>query len=71
MRVRDENGTITSYFTDIPLGVFVVRGDSLVLAGEVHEQSVLMKQVPLAEFEKLETKAEPPLSWDFDEDLIA
>jgi hypothetical protein len=31
----DKNGEITCYYTDIPLGLYLVRGDSMVLLGEV------------------------------------
>jgi hypothetical protein len=29
-------GNVSHYFADIPLGMYIVRGDSLVVAGEVH-----------------------------------
>lgn len=70
--LKDDNGIPRNFYSDIPLGIYVVRGDSLVLAGEVHDNAVMhMQQVSLEELEKLAVKADPPLEWDFDGDLIA
>lgn len=74
--------TAVTYYADVPLGMFVVRGDSMVLAGEVHSMSnsSLMCQVSLDEFEKhVSTKKAlaaagtdmDDTDWDFDGDLIA
>lgn len=65
------NIQLSNYFADIPLGVYVVRGDSMVLMGEVHDNSALMERVSLEELEKLSAGADAPLEWDFDGDLIA
>lgn len=66
------------YQTDIQLGLFIVRGDNVVLLGEVedaddcHDGSVQF--VSLEDFETLQEAAgERALSvdWDFDMDLVA
>jgi small nuclear ribonucleoprotein (snRNP)-like protein len=73
------------YYTDVPLGLYVVRGDSTVLSGPLspdhddpmnsnnNNQLSHSKCVSLAEYEMLcqNNKAQPPLKWDFDEDLTA
>lgn len=62
------------YYHDVPLGVYIVRGDSMVLMGELNEirEQMVMREVSLEELEKLERKeaGEDPLEWDFDHDLI-
>lgn len=69
--VKDDTGVPRNYYSDVTLGIYVVRGDSMVLAGEVHDNSALMEEVSLEELEKLAAKADAPLGWDFDGDLIA
>lgn len=70
--VKDDNGVARNFYSDIPLGIYVVRGDSMVLAGEVHDNSAqLMQEVSLEELESLAVKADAPLEWDFDGDLTA
>ena len=70
--VKDDAGNPRNYYADKPLGIFVVRGDSMVLAGDVHENSLKqMQQVSMTELEKLALTANPPLVWDFDGDLTA
>ena len=63
------------YYTDIPLGLYMVRGDSMVLLGQVHDTDTdMMKQVSLAEFEELQTKQSSDadtVEWDVDNDLVA
>lgn len=63
------------YYHDVPLGVYIVRGDSMVLMGQLNEmkEQMIMRPVDLEELEKLEQKqsGEAPLEWDFDIDLIA
>lgn len=68
------------YYADLPLGLYVVRGDSMVLTGHIpHETDstvtasvVPMKQVTLEELDQLQQPASAtPLEWDFDTDLIA
>lgn len=77
----------TTYYSDIPLGVYVIRGDSMVLLGNIaddtgtnnnNNSSMMypMKELSLDELdEKMAQKQregeEPPLTWDFDTDLIA
>jgi U6 snRNA-associated Sm-like protein LSm1 len=64
----------TLYFTDVPLGLYVVRGDSMVLSGPLlTHPSQHQKEVSLEEYESLckSELAQPPLKWDFDEDLTA
>jgi U6 snRNA-associated Sm-like protein LSm1 len=75
MVLDKSNNNITCY-TDIPLGVYVVRGDSMVLSGALNpamNQHPGMKEVSLEEFEALVEKEEnkEPQEWDFDADLIA
>jgi len=66
-----ENGNTINYFADIPLGTYVVRGDSMVLCGEVHNHWPLLEEVSLEQLEQLQKTAEPPLEWEFDLDLTA
>lgn len=74
-----ERRTVTSegicYYHDVPLGVYVVRGDSMVLMGQLNEmkERMVMREVSLEELEKLERKESngEPLVWDFDVDLVA
>jgi len=65
------NGANKNYYADIPLGMYIVRGDSLVLCGEVHNQWPLLEEVTLEELETLQDQAEAPLEWEFDLDLTA
>jgi len=65
------DGINKNYFADIPLGMYVVRGDSMVLCGEVHNHWPLLEEVSLDELEKLQETAEPTLEWEFDLDLTA
>lgn len=72
---KSNDSGITCY-TDIPLGVYVVRGDSMVLSGALNpamDQYPGMKQVSLEEFEALAEKDEneETTEWDFDTDLTA
>lgn len=46
------------YYVDVPLGVFLVRGDSVVILGEMAPEDdvkcmAVMKEVSLAEFEAM------------------
>jgi len=73
------------YQTDIELGLFVIRGDNVVLLGEVEddeeENGGLIQFVTLEEFEQLEEEearrkeesegGEEAINWDFDMDLVA
>ena len=81
------NGGAVCYQTDIKLGLFVVRGDSVVLFGEVEDDEEgrsdgSVRFVSLEEFERLEEveakrkgegeeRREEPINWDFDMDLVA
>lgn len=83
---KDEDETIC-YQTDIKLGLYIVRGDSVVLMGEVDgdeqqlENDGKIRIVSLEEFEQLEeeeTKRKEEsgevidtINWDFDMDLVA
>lgn len=63
-----------SVHADIPLGLYVVRGDSMVLLGELSaEETATSKKVSLEELEqRLEEQAgDEELEWDFDTDLVA
>ena len=59
-------------FADLPLGLYVVRGDSMVLLGQVGPDDG-MKQIELEELEGMiaAEKEEEGLEWDFDKDLLA
>lgn len=60
-----------TYFSDVPLGVYVVRGDSMVLLGQVSSDEG-MKEVELSELDEIiEKSGTPSLEWDFDKDLLA
>lgn len=77
----------TTYYSDIPLGIYIVRGDSVVLMGQVSSQpNSMMKEVSREEFLLLKEKSEERDSgeeepatknaagetqWDFDHDLVA
>ena len=81
------NGGAVCYQTDIELGLFVIRGDSVVLFGEVEDDEEgrsdgPVRFVSLEEFERLEEvearrkgegeeRWEEPVNWDFDMDLVA
>lgn len=62
------------YYHDIPLGVYIVRGDSMVLMGQLNpmKEQMIMREVGLEELEEMEKKeSQEPLNWDFDADLVA
>jgi U6 snRNA-associated Sm-like protein LSm1 len=66
---RHKDGTI--YYSDMPMGVYVVRGDSLVLLGQVGPDEG-MKKVEAEELEEMiEASKDENLVWDFDNDLLA
>lgn len=73
-------------YADIPLGLYIVRGDSVVLMGQVnnddddHDQDQStphgMKRMELEELQEMISKEEEQeqeeiLEWDFDKDLQA
>ena len=62
------------YYADLPLdGLYIARGESLVLVGAVEDDDhhPLQQAVPLEELSALAGRALRPLEWDFDNDLIA
>jgi small nuclear ribonucleoprotein (snRNP)-like protein len=67
------------FYYDIPLGTFLVRGDSMVLMGAVEDDddeeedqyNNLRPVSSLAELVELQKMAESAVEWDFDGDLIA
>jgi U6 snRNA-associated Sm-like protein LSm1 len=63
------------YYHDVPLGVYVLRGDSMVLMGQLNEmqERAVMREISLDELERMEQAEtrEKPLVWDFDNDLVA
>lgn len=75
----------TTYYCDIPLGVYVIRGDSVVILGDIgddDQQAGNLKESTLEEMQQMEEEENRsksaaaaentgPLSWDFDADLIA
>jgi hypothetical protein len=63
-----------SYYSDIPLGLYVVRGDSMVLLGKVGD--IMPNNMKKVEQEELQDMIEEMggtggLNWDFDADLTA
>jgi hypothetical protein len=77
-QITNKDGSTFTYYADIPLGVYIVRGDSMVLLGQVDEVTNinLMKQVELNDLDEMiskeeATKEETQLEWDFDKDLLA
>lgn len=84
---RSLNTDAGTVYCDIPLGLYVVRGDSMVLMGKVssHPQRVVSigKEVSLQELQELEKQqqqqneskegddVDAELKWDFDNDLVA
>lgn len=66
--------TVRHCYADLPLdGLYIARGESLVLVGQVHDAvpSPLLQSVSLEELGALSSRALRPLEWDFDTDLIA
>lgn len=63
------------YHANQPLGLYIVRGDSLVLMGEISDAiQTTSKEVTVEELEELACQQddnEQELEWDFDNDLIA
>lgn len=73
------------YQTDIQLGLFIVRGDNVVLLGEVDDYEERnegpIRVVSLEEFEQLQEDEakrkeesggrDKAINWDFDMDLVA
>jgi LSM domain len=72
-----------TFYCDIPLGVYVIRGDSVVLLGNVSNEVGNLQEISLEELQQMEDDQEQknaatttpessgPLTWDFDADLIA
>lgn len=62
-------------YHDVPLGTYIVRGDSMVFMGQLNvmKEQMVMREVRLEELEKIEQQeaGQEPLNWDFDADLIA
>jgi hypothetical protein len=60
------------YYTDEPLGLYVVRGDSMVLLGKLSDFTPSKKEITREELEDLLAKhGSGALQWDFDADLTA
>jgi U6 snRNA-associated Sm-like protein LSm1 len=61
------------YYSDIPLGLYVVRGESIVVMGRTNPAAVVGTSVDLKELEDLrqEQTADGGLDWDVDADLVA
>lgn len=59
------------YYADVPLGIYVVRGDSMVLAGDVQENLDIMEKVSVEKLNEVSKEALKELDWDFDTDLTA
>ena len=59
------------YFSDIPMGVYVVRGDAIVLLGQIAPDDGMTKMEPAEMEEMIEKEKKDSLEWDFDKDLQA
>jgi U6 snRNA-associated Sm-like protein LSm1 len=60
-----------TYYADVPLGIYVVRGDSIVLMGQVSSDEQ-MKELRMPELDEIiEASNLEKLEWDFDKDLLA
>jgi len=60
------------YFSDVPLGVYIVRGDVMVMMGQISSSDLGMQEVDPTELEKIIAKSKTDaLEWDFDKDLLA
>jgi U6 snRNA-associated Sm-like protein LSm1 len=71
-RIVVEDGR--TLYTDIPLGLYVVRGDTVVILGQIPSTATpqWMQPVTVEEInERMEQTKESSLQWDFDNDLIA
>jgi hypothetical protein len=66
---RHRDGTI--YYSDLPMGVYVVRGDSLVLLGQVGPDEGMRKVEPEELEEMVAAAQNENLVWEFDSDLMA
>lgn len=64
-----------AYFADVPLGLYVVRGDSMVLLGQIGDlapKDGRTKQISMEELEAMiKESGDGSLEWDFDGDLTA
>eukprot|EP00934_Nitzschia_sp_Nitz4_P006980 Nitzschia sp. Nitz4//scaffold19_size178191//113387//114110//NITZ4_001991-RA/size178191-snap-gene-0.163-mRNA-1//-1//CDS//3329540723//6970//frame0 len=60
-------------FADIPLGIYMVRGENIVLLGKVSETEPNMKKVTIAELKEMKKRdaASNKEELDFDQDLLA
>lgn len=66
---RSKEGVV--YFADMFLGVYIARGDSMVLLGQVGSDDG-MQQVDMDELDDMIAKSnQEMLEWDFDKDLLA
>lgn len=61
------------YYSDVPLGLYVVRGDSVVIMGRTSPAATVGQAVSLQELEEIQRKqaAAAELEWDVDTDLVA
>jgi hypothetical protein len=71
-RIVVDSATGVASYNDIPLGIYVVRGDTVVLMGKMDDgEPQQMKEVTGEELEEQAQTSKDPLVWDFDTDLIA
>jgi len=70
-KIHCHNGV--SYFADVPLGLYIVRGDSVVLLGQLSDYAQeRMKEVSMEELRTMiQESGTDNLEWDFDNDLTA
>jgi U6 snRNA-associated Sm-like protein LSm1 len=61
------------YYSDIPLGLYVVRGESIVVMGRTNPAVAVGTPVDLRELEDLRRgrAVDAELDWDVDADLVA
>lgn len=66
---RHTDGTV--YYSDVPMYVYIVRGDSIVLLGQVAPDDGMKKVEPTELDEMMKGSNKEALEWDFDKDLQA
>jgi hypothetical protein len=59
------------FFADVPLGVYIIRGDSMVLLGQVAPDDGMTKLEPNQLEDMIKEAKKEELPWDFDRDLLA
>jgi U6 snRNA-associated Sm-like protein LSm1 len=72
-RMCIQNGI--SHYCDVPMGLYVIRGDSMVLLGQVGDSYGNMENMKEVELDELmamiKESGTGSVNWDFDADLEA